>query len=129
MSPLLDNLLVVAALAASGVYALFKLGPSSLSRSVLSYIAGWARRAPAWSGLQALAARLGAAAAKSSGSCGGCDNCGSDGGSAQGSPPANISASLSASLSAGPSASGPASRSASGSEIKIPLASIGRRRE
>ena len=115
MSPLLDNLLVVAALTASAVYALFKLGPLALRRALLSHFARWIDRAPGWCGLRGVAARLGAAAVKSSGSCGGCDNCGSEGGTAQGSPPASLSASQSASLSA------------SGSEIKVPLASIGRR--
>jgi hypothetical protein len=106
MSPVLDNVLVAAALLASGVYALFKLGPRTLRRGVLSQVAGWAGRAPTWSGLRGLAARLGAAAAKSSESCGGCDNCGSDSGADAG-------------ATAGQS---------SGPEIKIPVASIGRRR-
>ena len=43
----------------------------------------WVALAPGWCGLRGLAARLGAAAVKSSGSCGGCDNCGSEGGDAQ----------------------------------------------
>ncbi len=115
MNPLLDNFLVVAALAASAVYALFKLGPRALRRALLSRVAGWVARAPGWCGLRGLAARLGAAAVQSSGSCGGCDNCGSEGGAAQASPPASASASHSASASA------------SGSEIRVPLASIGRR--
>ncbi|MGD0502836.1 MAG: DUF6587 family protein [Steroidobacteraceae bacterium] len=117
MSPLLDNLLVVAALLASAVYALFKLGPRSLRRAALSRVASWAARAPGWFGVRSLAARLDAAAMQPSGTCGGCDNCGSEGGTAQGSPPASLSASQSASLSA------------SGSEIKVPLASIGRRQQ
>jgi hypothetical protein len=111
MNPLLDNFLVVAALAASAVYALFKLGPRALRRALLSRVAGWVARAPGWFGLRGLAVRLGAAAVKSSGSCGGCDNCGSEAGAAQASPPASASESA----------------SASGPEIRVPLASIGRR--
>jgi hypothetical protein len=111
MNPLLDNLLVGAALAASAVYVLFKLGPRALRRAIISRVAGWVALAPGWCGLRGVAARLGAAAVKSSGSCGGCDNCGSEGGAAQASPPTSASASA----------------SASGSEIRVPLASIGRR--
>jgi hypothetical protein len=107
MNPILDNFLVVTALAASAVYALFKLGPSALRRALLARVANWISLAPGWCGLRGLAARLGAAAVKSSGSCGGCDNCGSEGGAAQASPPA--------------------SASAGASEIRVPLASIGRR--
>jgi hypothetical protein len=121
MSHVLDNLLVVAALLASAVYALFKLGPRALRRAALSRVAGWAVRTPGWFGLRSLAARLDAAARQPSGSCGGCDNCGSEGGAAQGSPPTNLPASDSASLSA--------ALSGNGSEIKIPLASIGRRQQ
>ena len=107
MNPILDNFLVVTALAASAVYALFKLGPSALRRALLARVANWVALAPGWCGLRGVAARLGAAAVKSSGSCGGCDNCGSEGGAAQASPPASVSASA--------------------SEIRVPLASIGRR--
>jgi hypothetical protein len=111
MSHVLDDILVAAALLGSAVYALFSLGPRGLRRSVLMGVAGWADRAPAWLGPRSVAARLGAAAAKSSGACGGCDNCGSEGG-------AKSSAGAGTSATAGGS---------SGSEIKIPVASIGRR--
>jgi hypothetical protein len=100
--------LVAAALLASAVYALFALGPRALRRRALSRVAAWAARAPARLGLRGLAAGLGAAAAKSSGACGGCDNCGSENATAQ-----------------GPQAG---STHSSGGDIKIPLASIGRRR-
>ena len=105
MNPVLDDILVAAALLASAVYALFALGPRALKRRALSRVAGWALRAPAWFGLRGLAARLGAASAQASGACGGCDNCASDG-----------------------AATTETSASARGADIKIPLASIGRRR-
>ena len=107
MSPALDNVLVAAALLASALYAIFKLGPRALKQRALLRVAGWVARAPAWSGLRGLAARMGAASAKSSGACGGCDNCGGE------------------SATAGPQAT---STRASGGDIKIPLATIGRRR-
>jgi hypothetical protein len=108
VSPILDNVLVAAALLASGVYAMFALGPRTLRRRALSRVAVWAERAPAWLGLSGFAARLAAAAAKSSGACGGCDNCGSESATAQDSQPG--------------------STRSNGDDIKIPLASIGRRR-
>ena len=117
MSALLDNFLVAAALAASAVYALFRLGPRTLRRALIMRAADWAGRAPVWCGLRGLASRLGAAASTSKGSCGGCDNCGSDGGTPENSPR----------VSAAPE-DGRAGDSASGSEIRVPLASIGRRR-
>jgi hypothetical protein len=104
VNPVLDDILVAAALLASAAYALFALGPRALKRRMLSSVAGWALRAPAWLGLRSLAARLGAASTKASGACGGCDNCGSEGAAAE------------------PSASG------RGADIRIPPASIGRRR-
>jgi hypothetical protein len=101
MSPLLDDILVAAALVASAGYALFALGPRTWRRGALSRVAGWAAHMPAWSGLRALATRLGAAAAKSPGACGGCDSCGSE---------------------------GEAAPTVDQSEIKVPLTRIGRRR-
>ncbi len=101
MSPLLDDILVAGALLASALYALFALGPRTLRRGALSRVAGWAARMPAWSGLRGLGARLGAAAAKSSGACGGCDNCGSE---------------------------ADAARPSKAADIEVPLTSIGRRR-
>jgi hypothetical protein len=114
VSPVLDDALVAAALLGSAVYAMFALGPRALRQRALSRIAGWAALAPAWSGLRGLAARLGAAAAKSPGACGGCDNCGSEGTTAEGPQATSGSARSSGARSSG--------------DIKIPLASIGRRR-
>ena len=102
VNPVLDDILVAAALLASVVYALFSLGPKSVRRRALSYAAGWALRTPARLGLRGLGTRLGAAATKASGACGGCDSCGSDA-AAPGTPTGD-------------------------SDIKIPLSRIGRRR-
>jgi hypothetical protein len=129
VNALLDNLLVIAALLASALYALFKLGPRALRRAALSRVAHWAGRAPGWFGLRRLAARLDAAAMQPSGACGGCDNCASEGAAAQGSPQGSPQGSTSASPPASLAASHSASHSDGGSEIKIPLASIGRRRQ
>jgi len=109
VSPVLDNVLVAAALLASALYAIFKLGPRALRQRTLTRVARWAARAPARSGLRGLAARMGAASAQPSGACGGCDNCGSE------------------STTAGPQATAGPAR-AGGGDIKIPLAAIGRRR-
>jgi hypothetical protein len=105
VNPILDDLLVAAALLASLGYVLFALGPRALRRRALSRIAGWAGRAPSWLGLSGLAARVGSAAGKPAGACGGCDSCAGDGKS--------------------PSAAQQTPGSAS--EIKIPLASLRRR--
>ena len=105
MNPVLDDILVAAALLASAVYALFVLGPRTLQVAGCSNASpGWALHAPAWCGLRGLAARLGAASVKASGACGGCDNCGSEGAATE------------------------TSASAGDADIKVPLASIGRRR-
>jgi hypothetical protein len=104
VNPVLDDILVAVALLASAAYALLSLGPRALRRRALARVAGWALRAPARFGVRGLAARLGAASAKTSGACGGCDNCGSEGAAAE------------------------TSASARGADVKIPLTSIGRRR-
>jgi hypothetical protein len=109
VSPILDNVLVAAALLASAMYAMFALGPRALRRRALSRVAAWAQNAPAWLRLRGLATRLGAAAAKSPGACGGCDSCGES------------------AAAQGPQATA-GSTHASGGDVKIPVASIGRRR-
>ena len=85
MSALLDLLLVGTALLASLLYAILALGPQSWRRRVVAILAavGLARIAP-----------------KTSGSCGGCDNC----------------------------ASPDAKESTAGAETRIPLDDIGRRK-
>jgi hypothetical protein len=113
VSIVLDDALVAAALLASLAYALFALGPRTWRRALLLRIALRAGRAPSWLGMTRLAARL-ASAAGSSGSCGGCESCGS------GSKPSGLAP------AAGEAVSGATHSRAA--EIKIPLASIGRRR-
>jgi hypothetical protein len=85
MSTLLDLLLVGGALLASMLYAIVALGPRSWRRHIGSALAacGLARVAP-----------------KSSGACGGCDNCGAP----------------------------DAKESTAGAETRIPLDDIGRRK-
>ena len=98
VNPVLDDLLVAAALLASLAYAVFALGPRALRRRALARLAGWAGRLPSWLGLSRLGTRLSAAAEKPPGACGGCDSCGSE------------------------------TKAPAAPEIKIPLARVGRRR-
>ena len=100
MSRLLDAALVAIILAASVGYALYSLGPRTLRRWLRSALADLAARAPAALQLGRFERRL-RAAAGGSGACGGCDSCGSS----------------------SPDASGDA-----GKEIRVPAASIGKRR-
>jgi hypothetical protein len=79
MNGVLDSLLVGFALLASGVYALLSLGPRSLRRRLLAGLSRLLALAPAFFGLRRMAQRLAVAAAgKSHGACGGCDDCGSE---------------------------------------------------
>jgi hypothetical protein len=100
MSPLLDVALVAIALAASVVYALCSLGPKSLRARICTTLADFAARAPATLHLGRVERRLRAAAGASA-ACGGCDGC----------APAPDAA-----------------RETDGNEIRVPVASIGRRR-
>ena len=77
MSSILDNVLVGLALLASAGYTAVSLGPQSLRRRILGVLSRGAARGPAFLGLGRAAQRL-AAAAKTRGACGGCDNCGSE---------------------------------------------------
>jgi hypothetical protein len=77
MNGILDGSLVCLALLLSVGYALLSLGPRSLRRKLLAACARAAARVPAVLGLRAAAQRLSiAAAGKSHGACGGCDDCG-----------------------------------------------------
>jgi hypothetical protein len=101
MNAVLDNLLVGVLLLASLGYALYKLGPRTLSKRILETLSRALSAAPAFLKLGAAAQRMAAASAgKAPGACGGCDNCGTE------SSPA-------------PQPSSP--------EIKIPVGNIGRR--
>jgi hypothetical protein len=101
MNTVLDNALVGLLLLASVGYALYKLGPRTVSKRILETSSRAMAAAPAFLKLGAAARRLASASAgKAPGACGGCDNCGSE--SVSGSQP-------------------------SSAEIKIPVAKIGRR--
>jgi len=98
MSPLLDAALVAIVLAVSVVYALYSLGPKTLGRRLSTALADLAARAPAALHLGRIERRL-REAAGGSGACGGCESCG----------PGDA-------------------REAAGNEIRVPAASIGKRR-
>jgi hypothetical protein len=100
MSRLLDAALVAILLAASVVYALYSLGPKTLRRWLRTSLADLAGRAPAVLHLGRIERRLREAAGRA-GACGGCDSC-------------------------APSAE--AAPGGAGQEIRVPAASIGKRR-
>jgi len=110
MSTLLDNGLVALAIIASVGYALSSLGPKTLRRRLRTALARLAASAPAGMRLRGVARRLEEAAAKSSGACGGCGSCGSE-----------TSDSSAASAAAGNGRAPP--------EVRVPLESIGKRRQ
>ena len=96
MHSLLDEFLVGGALLASIVYALLALGPRTLKRALLVRMAAWVRSAAAIPGLRVLARRLETAAAgKPSGTCGGCEDCGSGQSKGSEAPAAEISVPMS----------------------------------
>jgi hypothetical protein len=99
MSRLLDAALVALVLAASVGYALYALGPKTLRRWLRVALADLAARAPAALHLGHIERRL-REAAGASGACGGCDSCAPSGEDARG----------------------------GGKEIRVPAASIGKRR-
>jgi hypothetical protein len=109
MNKLLDNGLVALALIASVGYALSSLGPKALRRRLWTALARLAAGAPAGMQLGGIARRLEEAAAKSSGACGGCGSCGSE--------------TSDSSAANGEAASGRAR------EVRVPLESIGKRRQ
>jgi len=112
MHGIIDGVLVGAVLLASVVYATLSLGPRTLRRRVLAGTAALLGRLPRGFGLADLALRLqSAAAAKASGSCGGCDNCGS-------APPP---------VAGGSGGSGSDAGIAGGTEIRVPVSTIGKR--
>jgi hypothetical protein len=98
MNVVLDNILVAAVLLVSLGYALVKLGPRTLRQRILWRLSLIFAAAPSFLRLDGVAQRLSAASGKTQAACGGCDSCGE---------------------------SSPAAQSAS--EIKVPIAKIGRR--
>jgi hypothetical protein len=74
-----DDAVVGLALLASIVYALISLGPKTLRGRLLGGASAVLLRLPQIPGVSEFALRLQRAAAlKATGSCGGCDNCGSE---------------------------------------------------
>ena len=98
MNRFLDAALVAIVLVASVGYALYSLGPKSLRRRLGTALADVVARAPAGLHLGAIERRL-RAAAGGSGACGGCETCGTED-----------------------------AHAAAGKEIRVPAASIGKRR-
>jgi hypothetical protein len=91
MNSILDDSLVGLAILASAGYAVAALGPRNLRRRFLGVLSRAAARAPAFLGLGRAAQRLAvASAAKAQGSCGGCENCGSESTAAPQPPQAEI---------------------------------------
>jgi hypothetical protein len=77
MNALLDNFLVGIVLLASLSYAFYKLGPRNLRKGILKHLSRIVDVAPAFLKLKGLSRNLDSAAAgKTQGACGGCDNCG-----------------------------------------------------
>jgi len=105
MNSFLDDALVGVLLLLSAGYAFSALGPRNLRRRVLNACSAGLARAPAALRLGRAAQRIARAAhTKPQGACGGCDDCGT------GTPGSETAASSAA------------------TEIKVPIASIGRLR-
>jgi len=86
MRSFLDGLAVGLVLLASVGYAIYSLGPRTLRGRLLAGSSSLLGSLPAAVGLRGIAQRLGrAATVKAKGSCGGCDNCGSEPAATQGS--------------------------------------------
>jgi hypothetical protein len=112
MSHVIDIGLVVILIGASVGYAVFALGPKSFRKLIVDRLIGVAARSERVPGLRWFTRRLsaGAAAKLAAGSCGGCDNCGSEAGAKS---PTTV---------AGAGAGGGAA-----TEVRIPVAQIRRR--
>lgn len=107
MNGLIDDLLVGLVVLAGFGYAGYSLGPKSLRARLLTGVASLLRRAPL-TALRRAAQPLAAAADKAGGSCGGCDNCGSN--------------------ATGARSVASQSQIMDAPEIRIPLSKIGKRR-
>jgi len=104
MNSVLDDSLVGLALIVSAGYALASLGPRILRRRLLALLSQLIAHIPKFLGLQRAAQRLAVASSgKAQGACGGCDSCG------PGETPA------------------PNSPRQPASEVRVPVAKIGRR--
>jgi hypothetical protein len=99
VSHALDNIVVALALIISVCYAALALGPKSLRKRWWGALAEHAEKAPPALHLGGVARRLRAVADRASAACGGCESCGPE----------------------------PAASSGSAREVRVPLATIGRR--
>jgi hypothetical protein len=111
MSHALDIALVAIVILASVGYAVFTLGPKSFRRGIANRLIGVAARSEHVPGWRRFTRRLsaGANAKLAGGSCGGCDNCGSE-------------------TAAKPTTSSVGAGGAGGAaEVRIPVAQIRRR--
>jgi hypothetical protein len=101
MNAVLDNFLVGVLLLVSVGYAVYKLGPRTLRRRILQSLSRAMAAAPVFLKLGRAAQKLDAASLGSAqGTCGGCDNCGTETSTEQ---------------------------QTSSGEIRIPVANIGRK--
>jgi hypothetical protein len=106
VNSILDDFLVGLVLMVSAAYAAFSLGPRDLRSRTFAAMSRSMTRAPAALGLGRMARWFAAVSAdKSKGTCGGCDNCGSE------KTPASTSVASTAGMS----------------EVRVPLAKIGKR--
>jgi hypothetical protein len=112
VNKVLDNSLVALVLIASVGYALASLGPKAQLRRLWTTLARLAASAPPRLHLGGIARRLEGAAAKSAGGCAGCEN--------REPEPASGAKSSSAARRAA---------DARGSEVRVPLEKIGKRRQ
>jgi hypothetical protein len=99
VSGVLDDIVVALALILSVCYAVLALGPKGLRKRWWGALAGHAEKAPAALHLGGVARRLRAAADRASAACGGCESCGPE----------------------------PEASPGSAREVRVPLATIGRR--
>ncbi len=114
MSHAIDIAMVAIVIGASVGYAGFALGPKSFRRLIANRLIGVAARSERVPGLRWFTRRLsaGATAKLAGGSCGGCDNCGTE---AAAKPAASV-------VGAGSGGGGGAA-----AEVRIPVAQIRRR--
>jgi len=109
MNGFLDDFLVGLILLAGFGYAAYALGPKRFRARLLTGLAALMGRLPGFLGTRGVAGRLAdRARLKSGGACGGCDNCGSE--------------------TAAPATTTVTTADRAPTEIRVPLAKIGKRR-
>jgi hypothetical protein len=122
MSHVLDVGVVVLLLVASVSYAAFALGPKALRTRIANRLIGVAARSERVPGLGWFTRRLsaGAAAKLGGGSCGGCDNCGSEAATTTQPTAGGVGTAAGAGVGAG-------GVGGAAPEVRIPVAQIRRR--